>query len=109
MPLTPEQIEALQILQEECAEVIQAVSKILRHGLLSTNPTIPNSPTNGQDLDKELGHVIAALKVCRILGLVHVTTMFHYGDRKLLTSHQWIHYIHPKHLAEAKDYQLREY
>jgi hypothetical protein len=49
---------------EECAEVIQAVTKILRHGKHSFNPDRPNSLTNLQDLSKELGHTRAALWLC---------------------------------------------
>src|SRR5579872_899269 len=36
--LTPAQIERLALLAEECGEVMQAVSKILRHGYESRNP-----------------------------------------------------------------------
>lgn len=57
--LTPAQIERLAMLAEECAEVIQVVGKILRHGYESSNPTIPQEhgvfiPTNFGDLIKEL-------------------------------------------------------
>jgi hypothetical protein len=57
--LTPAETERLAMLAEECAEVIQVVGKILRHGYDSSNPTIPKEhgvfiPTNFGDLIKEL-------------------------------------------------------
>lgn len=57
--LTPAETERLSMLAEECAEVIQVVGKILRHGYESSNPTIPREhgvfiPTNYGDLIKEL-------------------------------------------------------
>jgi NTP pyrophosphatase (non-canonical NTP hydrolase) len=55
--LTVSEQERLQILIEECGEVIQAASKVLRHGYESTNPTIEGSLTNREFLEKELGHL----------------------------------------------------
>ena len=39
--LTPDEAERLAMLAEECAEVIQMVGKILRHGLDSYHPSDP--------------------------------------------------------------------
>jgi NTP pyrophosphatase (non-canonical NTP hydrolase) len=49
--MTNQEKELLLILQEECAEVIQAVSKIFRFGL----DTEWNGETNRQHLEEELG------------------------------------------------------
>lgn len=54
--LSPAQIERLVLLQEELAESIQAVSKILRHGYESYNPARV-SASNRLHLQEELGHV----------------------------------------------------
>lgn len=51
--------EVMSVLQEECAEVIQAVSKINRFGLESSWEGI----TNKQSLITEIGDVIALIKV----------------------------------------------
>ena len=56
--LTPAEAERLAILAEECAEVIQVVGKILRHGYHSTHPD--GGLTNMELLEKELGDVLAA-------------------------------------------------
>jgi len=44
--LSPAQTEALAVLAEECAEVIQVVGKILRHGLSSKHPADPKGLNN---------------------------------------------------------------
>ena len=49
--MTEQERELLLILQEECAEVIQAVSKIFRFGI----DTEWNGETNRQHLEEELG------------------------------------------------------
>ena len=49
----------MSVLQEECAEVIQAVSKINRFGLESSWEGI----TNKQSLITEIGDVLALIKV----------------------------------------------
>jgi NTP pyrophosphatase (non-canonical NTP hydrolase) len=59
--LTEAEAERLALLAEECAEVIQAVTKIQRHGYESRNPDLPMSPSNRANLAKELGHVMHAL------------------------------------------------
>jgi hypothetical protein len=59
--LTPAETERLSILAEECAEVIQIVQKIQRHGYESYNPLKFMHKTNRILLEEELGHVKAAL------------------------------------------------
>jgi len=59
--LTEPEQERLSILIEECSEVIQAGCKILRHGYESTNPKVPLSQTNRQDIERELGDLLHAL------------------------------------------------
>jgi hypothetical protein len=59
--LSPAQIERLALLAEECAEVIQIVGKILRHGYYSTHPNDPDGENNREMLETELGHVECAV------------------------------------------------
>ena len=61
--IEPRTIEYLEILQEECAEVIQAISKIKRFGLASYNPTDPNKVSNYHHLITELGDVQGMIKL----------------------------------------------
>lgn len=59
--LTPAQVERLALLSEECAEVIQIVGKILRHGKNSCHPDDKDGANpNAVLLAVEIGHVIAA-------------------------------------------------
>ena len=52
--------EILSIAQEECAEVIQAISKCFRFGLDNVKPGKPK--TNREHLEEELGDLMAMLK-----------------------------------------------
>ena len=54
--------EAMDILQEECGEVIVAVSKISRFGLDNVKPGKPL--TNRQHLAEELGDLQAMINLC---------------------------------------------
>lgn len=58
--LNPAKTERLAILAEECAEVIQIVGKILRHGYESHNPSLPEmkQKPNRAILEKELGDLL---------------------------------------------------
>ena len=61
--LTPAEAERLALLAEECAEVILAVGKILRHGYESCHPD--RDENNRYDLEEECGHVrYAMIKMC---------------------------------------------
>ena len=53
--------EVMDILQEECAEVIQAVSKCHRFGLDNLKPGKPK--TNCQHLEEELGDLLAMVDI----------------------------------------------
>jgi NTP pyrophosphatase (non-canonical NTP hydrolase) len=65
---TDKENEALNIAQEECAEVIQAISKIRRFGLESIGP---NGAFNNRDqLEAEMGDVIALFDILVTQGLV---------------------------------------
>ena len=55
MSLNSKEKEVMDILQEECAEVIQAVSKISRFGLDNFKPGKPK--TNREHLEEELGEI----------------------------------------------------
>jgi len=63
--LTPYQMELLGILQEECAEVIQIISKIRRFGIDSYNPAEPSNPTNKDLLNLEIADVLALIEMLK--------------------------------------------
>jgi len=61
------QEECLNILQEECAEVIQAASKIKRFGLIGK--PVNHTESNLQNLEMELGDVLALVDMVTNAGL----------------------------------------
>ena len=56
--------EVMDIAQEECAEVIQAISKIRRFGMDNAKPG--TDYTNRQHLEEELGDVLAMIDILMI-------------------------------------------
>lgn len=61
MDLDPKIEEVMDILQEECSEVIQAVSKISRFGIDNYKPGKPK--TNREHLEEELGDLLAMIDI----------------------------------------------
>lgn len=61
------QEECLNILQEECAEVIQAASKIKRFGVVGKR--VDDTKTNIQHIETEIGDVLALIEMCQECGL----------------------------------------
>jgi hypothetical protein len=53
--------EVMDILQEECAEVIQAVSKVSRFGIDNVKPGKPK--TNREHLEEEIGDLLAMVDI----------------------------------------------
>jgi NTP pyrophosphatase (non-canonical NTP hydrolase) len=60
--------EIMDILQEECAEVIQAVSKCNRFGLYNAKPGKPL--TNAQHLEGEIGDLLAMVDLLQSKGII---------------------------------------
>jgi NTP pyrophosphatase (non-canonical NTP hydrolase) len=61
--------EVMDILQEECAEVIVAVSKISRFGIDNFKPGKPK--TNREHLEEELGDMMAMIDILLEFKIVH--------------------------------------
>jgi len=68
MDLDSKTEEVMDILQEECAEVIQAVSKISRFGIDNFKPGKPK--TNREHLEEELGDMLAMIDILCGMGVV---------------------------------------
>jgi NTP pyrophosphatase (non-canonical NTP hydrolase) len=65
--------EVMDILQEECAEVIQAVSKINRFGIDNYKPGKPK--TNREHLEEELGDMLAMIDILKEMDVVSLSNM----------------------------------
>ena len=65
--------EILDICQEECAEVIVAISKISRFGIDNYKPNKPL--TNRQHLEEEIGDLLAMVDLLEEFKIVDMSTV----------------------------------
>lgn len=72
--------ETLVILQEECAEVSQIISKIHRFGLDSKPPV--GNETNHVLLHKEVGDLICMINICVEKGILNPDTLEQFVHEK---------------------------
>lgn len=78
--LTPERLEVLAVLAEECGETVQRVTKILRFGL-RVNPWTKRH--NRTALEMELGDIVAATAILESQGVVSLCRIIAFADAKL--------------------------
>lgn len=79
--------EILDITQEECAEVVVAVSKISRFGLDNYKPGKPL--TNRQHLAEELGDLQAMIDLCIVNGIVSKDEVDVAAENKIAKLKKW--------------------
>lgn len=85
--LRPDQTERLAMLAEECAEIIQVIGKILRHGYDSYHPDSPNV-TNRDLLNREIVDVLSVIDRVELLDLPErESTIEEAWEKKLRYSH----------------------
>ena len=85
--MEPKVKEAMSILQEECAEVIQAVSKINRFGIDNYKPGKPK--TNREHLEEELGDLLAMIDILQDMQLVSSKLMKQAKEAKIEKLKKW--------------------
>lgn len=90
--LSEEQAESLALLAEECAEVIVAIQKIMRHGLESCHPNTP-SFTNRNALENEIGDVLASIRMARNNVGLDDATINRSQRAKHLNVEAWVHHM----------------
>lgn len=79
--------EVMDILQEECAEVIQAVSKVSRFGIDNYKPGKPL--TNREHLEEELGDVLAMVDIMLEQGIVNISKLEEAKRAKIEKLKKW--------------------
>jgi len=85
-PTTEQQVhEALSILQEESAEIVQAVSKIFRFGIDSVWKT----ESNRDHLEEELGDLICMINLLIKLEVIKQENLDFYASKKLDKLKKW--------------------
>jgi len=85
--MNDKEIEVMNILQEECAEVIQAVSKINRFGLDNLKPGKPK--TNREHLEEELGDLMAMIDILQSMDIVSYNNIEKAQTAKIEKLKQW--------------------
>jgi len=94
--LTPAEDESLTLIAEECAEVIQAITKIQRHGLHSVHPQ--SGVPNWRTLSREVGDLEASLRVGEIQHLFDWSEVVAASNSKLRLLPKYLH--HAKVIAD---------
>lgn len=84
--------ELLHLVSEECAEVVLAASKVLRHGWESRNPDDPDAGTNREELMREIGHVRAATTLLARRGCITPERVLDAMRAKLQTVRPYLHH-----------------
>lgn len=79
--------EVMNILSEECAEVIQAISKCHRFGLDNYKPGKPK--TNREHLEEEIGDLLAMVDILVNIGVVNVSSLEHAKIAKIQKLKIW--------------------
>jgi len=86
--MNDKQKEALLILQEECAEVIQAACKISRFGTESRWPT-EESGTTLEELQMEIGQTLAMIDILTEQGVLNTEAMDAAREHKKIKLKTW--------------------
>ena len=79
--------EVMDILQEECAEVIQAVSKISRFGIDGAKPG--TTKTNREHLEEEVGDLMAMVDILVAKNIISQENINKAAERKLEKLKLW--------------------
>ena len=85
--MNDKQKEVLSIAQEECGEVIVAISKIFRFGFDSRWPE--GGVDNRARLTEELGDLLAMVKLMSEYDIVDLEEMAKAGERKITKLKTW--------------------
>lgn len=106
--VTSAEAERLEMLIEECSEIIQASTKILRHGFNSTHPdntpALGDRPINGKnnrnDIERELGDVLGIINFITEMGDVDENSVTKSMCGKIERAAKYMHHQDPVKIAE---------
>lgn len=88
--LSPAEAERLALLAEEAAEVVQAVSKILRHGYQSRHPD--GGPTNRAALEQECADFLVAMRLMMSADDIDLNMVESRADSKSQVISRYLHH-----------------
>lgn len=81
------QNEILDILQEECGEVVQMISKCRRFGL--DNAYGEDNETNRTRLTKEVGDLMCMIQLLQEAGIVDIAEVMFAAGKKRVKLREW--------------------
>lgn len=90
--LTPAQVELLDMLAEEAAEVIQAVCKLKRHGPMSYHPADKDKTPNFKLMAAELGDLIGVMGALDEKGMIDNETVQWFAETKMKRAAPYLHH-----------------
>lgn len=108
--------EPLDIMCEECAETIQAVSKIRRFGFDNHNPMVTPVKTNREHLIEELGDLLAMIEIVQKVYDLDEWLLTEAKNKKFRKLKKWstiseshlVHCIEPKKLLNSIAHSFKE-
>lgn len=105
--LSPAESERLACLAEECGEVIQAITKILRHGYEDYSPFDETKTTNRKNLERELGDLHYWMIAMCLKGDASKTEIHTWAEIKASRIGNWLHHNHaiPKNELSSQSSQ----
>jgi NTP pyrophosphatase (non-canonical NTP hydrolase) len=81
------QTEILDIMQEECGEVVQVISKCRRFGL--DNKYTEDSATNRSRLTEEVGDLMCMIQLMQEAGIVDIAEVMFAAGKKRVKLREW--------------------
>ena len=85
--MNSKQKEVLLIAQEECAEVIQAISKIFRFWFDSKWPE--DGADNRERLTEEIGDLLAMIKLLSDFDVIDPSNLENLANKKIIKLKKW--------------------
>jgi NTP pyrophosphatase (non-canonical NTP hydrolase) len=85
--MSDKQKEIMLIAQEECAEVIQAISKVFRFGMNDVHPTTMKS--NKDSLEEEVGDLMCMIELMQQYGIISPTNVINANVSKRNKLKKW--------------------
>ena len=94
-PITPKETETLLIMQEECTEVAQVISKIFRFGLDEAY----TDQTNRQRLEEEIGDLLCMVDLLEEFELIDIKLVQEAKSAKRIKLEKWTTHLFNKELS----------
>jgi NTP pyrophosphatase (non-canonical NTP hydrolase) len=85
--MSDKQNEVMLIAQEECAEVIQAISKVFRFGMDDVHPTTMKS--NKDSLEEEVGDLLCMIQLMMENNIINENNVNKASTQKRLKLGKW--------------------